>query len=82
MSKADISLFCHHSLTNGDQELPYSGEGQYVLCARIVYNLHASLSAADVTHHPWEDLRRVLNAAGSTVLLSHQVQNSWLTLTH
>lgn len=45
MSKADISLFCHHSLTNGDQELPYSGEGQYVLYARIVYNLHASLSS-------------------------------------
>lgn len=82
MSKADISLFCHHSLTNGDQELPYSGEGQCALYARIVYNLHASLSAADITHHPWEDLRRVLNAAGSTVLLSHLVQNSWLTSTH
>lgn len=82
MSKADISLFCHHSLTNGDQELPYSGECQYVFYARTVYNLHASLSAADVTRHPWEDLSRVLDAAGTTVLLSCQVQNSWSTLTH
>lgn len=69
MPKADISLFCHHSLTNGDQELPYSGECQYVFYARTVYNLHASLLAADVTCHPWEDLRRVLNAAGSAFKL-------------